>query len=106
MKTTSTHAFSVLNIVTHPHSSRKYAELFETAMKFRPRPVKVRGDQYGMVASCFRVRPSDPTSPLEGEMFRFTEIDLGEAWFNVLSANVATEDDLKNIKIPPHLRPN
>ena len=106
MKHATAHALSALNIVVHPHSTKGYVSMFESAMKRKQHPVRVRGDQFGIVASCFRIKPSDEESPLEGEMFRFTEIELGEEWFNILRLDVANEEELKQISIPSHLRPN
>lgn len=101
----STLQLAALNIVTHPHSPAGYADLFFAALKEQRKPVKLRGDTYGMVRSCFPIVEGEPLAGLEGEIIRFLQIGKDEQWFNLDTTEEATKDDLNEIQIPDHLRP-
>jgi hypothetical protein len=97
-----------LNIVTHPHSPEIYTKLFLDAFrvgKKTNRAIRLRGDQYGMVLSCFPVDEKNPENGIEGEIVRFMEISKDEPWFNVARAEEATKEELGEIQIPHNLRP-
>lgn len=97
-----------LNIVTHPHSAEIYAKLFLDAFKAGKqtnRAIQLRGDQYGMVLSCFIIDDKNPENGIEGEIVRFMEITKDEPWFNVARAKEATKEELGEIQIPRNLRP-
>lgn len=101
----STIQLAALNIVTHPHSTQLYADLFRDAFKINRKPIKLRGDQYGLVRSVFEIVEGKPELGLEGEIIRFMQIGADEPWFNLETTEQASDQDLKQIHIPDHLRP-
>ncbi len=98
------HYISALNIVTHPHSTAGYVRHFKSAFKAQ-KPVNLRGDAFGFVASCVEFDPKNPESALEGELFKFVDLDL-ENWFNIKRAEEASSEELAQIKIPVNLCPD
>jgi hypothetical protein len=97
---------SGLNIAMHsPHSPQRYVELFNQAMQTK-RPLR-KGDVHMLMLGS--VRPDNPEKPedgLHGEIYRFVKLNPNEPWFNELTHDVATEDDLREVNIPQNLLPH
>lgn len=102
----STISLAILNIVTHPHTPKLYADLFLRAFREHRKPFKLRGDYYGLVQSCFPIDPGDPEAGLEGDLIRFLQIKTDEPWFNLEKVDVASDVEMKAIHIPEHLKPH
>lgn len=47
-----------------------------------------------------------PDRGLTGEIYQFTNLDQSEPWFDVNALDEASEDEVKEIKIPDHLKPH
>jgi hypothetical protein len=82
-----------------------YADRFLAAHKLQRGPIKLFGDQYGLIQTCVAVSNSAPENGLEGEMIRFMNISADERWFNLTKAEEASKSDKQAIVIPAHLRP-
>lgn len=102
-----TFRLGALSIVIHPHSPEKYLKLLRQAEKL-DRPVKLRGDTYANISFVHRINRTDKgIGPVSGEFIKYTEIDKDSEWYNIVSKEAASEDELKKIKeLPDHLKPN
>ncbi|EPP6381552.1 DUF4747 family protein [Vibrio alginolyticus] len=97
---------SALNIVTHPHSPENYLKLFSAAQKLEI-PVRVRGEQYGSIIHVSKLDKDQKLSPILGEIVKYTNIDKQSDWYDLVSKDVASEEDQLKIKqLPDHLKPN
>lgn len=95
-----------LNIVTQPHSTNTYIDLFKDTNKLR-NPVCIAGDQYGMLSGVFKLESNqDKYGPITGDIYKFTNIDKNANWFDTTKNDFANEDDLGEINIPDNLKPN
>lgn len=98
--------YGALNITIHPHTPKKYLQLFMAARRLKP-SAKLRGDQFGRIGTIHKLeRDQAEPGPIVGEIMKFTNIDVDGEWFNIDSRKTATKDDLSGIKIPEHLKPN
>ncbi|QSR73464.1 DUF4747 family protein [Aeromonas jandaei] len=98
--------FGAINITTHPHSPEMYLKLFRAARRLES-SARLRGDQFGRIGLIKKLDDSQKEpGPIEGEILKFTDIDIEGEWFNVKSKSVATEDDMADIYIPENLKPN
>lgn len=97
---------SGLNIAMHsPHSPKKYVGLFNEALKMK-RPLR-KGDVHMlMLGSVYPDNPEKPEDGLHGEIYRFVKLNPNEPWFNELTHDVATEDELRAVNIPQNLLPH
>lgn len=106
MARTSTVTFGAINIVTHPHSPKNYADLWHAANK-AGRAVKVWGDSWGMIGTAFNVSEGRPENGIAGELYRFTNIDEGAEWLDLSRREPVSEEEADNlIDIPEYLKPN
>jgi hypothetical protein len=96
-----------LNITTHPHSPKKYLELFKRTRRLRLIK-KIRSDKWGMLTSVNYLNKDKygKLGPIYGDIYRFTQIDTDGTWFNTQTIDKAEDDDLASISIPQHLKPN
>jgi hypothetical protein len=95
-----------LNITTQPHSPENYKKLFRKAFMLRKR-AKLVGDNYALLVSN-RPYTRDQRHPLslEGDIFKYTEIDSAAPWVSFETNDFATDNEISKISIPEHLRPN
>lgn len=96
---------AALNIVTHPHSPDNYVALFRALFRLKL-PIAIRGTQHLMLGELRPVSKGSPLEGLFGRIYRFDQIDPKAPWFNVDSHEVASDDELAEIKIPAKLKPN
>jgi hypothetical protein len=99
----------VLNVVAHPHPPGIYRTLFQQAFDAHQevkRAIPIRGDIRALFRSC-HPWPSATADcqTLEGEVIRFLEIGSDEPWFNLKTADAASDSELSQIKIPEGFRP-
>ncbi|UJB30298.1 DUF4747 family protein [Chromobacterium sp. Beijing] len=97
--------FARINIVTHPHTPAGYIDLMRTAF-ISGQSVAVRGDQHLMIGEMRYLNVDEPLQGLFGRLYRFIHIDKTAPWFNVAKNDVATKEEVAQINIPEHLRPN
>lgn len=95
-----------INISMHaPHSPQGYVDLLHKA--YRLRRIATRGKSDGYLFGALY----DPTNAVEknelqGEIFRFTNIDPNAPWFNTQTGKPAEDAETERIKIPGNLHPN
>ncbi|NMG04926.1 DUF4747 family protein [Azoarcus taiwanensis] len=95
-----------VNITMHPHSPDLYAQLIKDAKKLKCFS-RLSKDKAGLIASVYyHDKSKGRSSPLTGDLYRFSDIDLEGNWFNTQTNQHAEENDLKGVSIPEHLKPN
>lgn len=94
-----------INVVTQPHSPQRYVELMRALFRLK-RPVPVRGTQHLMIGELKPIRQQEWLDGMIGRLYRFDQIDPKAPWFNVENNEVATAEEISEIKIPPRLKPN
>lgn len=92
-----------LNITVHPeHNPTIYSNMIKYAYEMK-RTINVGGRNNYMVIS--RIEP-EKDGIIIGRITRFSGINSDEPWFDVDKMEIAEEDQMKNIVIPSHLKPN
>ncbi|WP_113905672.1 DUF4747 family protein [Aliidiomarina celeris] len=95
-----------INITMHPHSPIKYVELFKEVKNLR-NIQHIHSDKYGMLTSVnYLDKKKGETSPITGDLYRFTNIKVDGQWFNIDTYDKAEEEELGEVKIPKNLKPN
>lgn len=95
-----------INIRVHRrHSSNEYISLLRDAQNL-DRPIRVFGDQYLFLWFVRPIKTGKPMEGLEGQIAKFTDIDLDSQWFNIAKHKPADRDEIKSVNIPKELRPN
>lgn len=94
-----------LNIVTHPHSPQGYVDLLRALFAMK-RPVTLRTTQKIMLGELLPLTRGQPTEGMFGRFYRFDQIDPESPWFNVVSHEAATDEEMAAVSIPSHLKPN
>lgn len=93
----------VLNVRIHPHSADRYIELLKLAYR-QKNIVKLRGDRFAMI-SLLDSR-SSAQGYVAGLLATFVNVEFDGSWFDTETLSEAKSDDLREINIPEHLRPN
>ena len=63
-----------INITIHPHSPRKYVELFKKVKKLKSIQ-HIHSDKYGLLTTVMYLdKEEGEASPLTGDLYRFTNI--------------------------------
>lgn len=96
-------AVGALNLRLHPHSPEIY-DAFLNSIYLLRRPVRVRGDRFGMITILDRRRIDEGL--IKGVLRTFTKIDPKARWFDEKSLDDADSEMLKSISIPPNVHPN
>lgn len=95
-----------INITMHPHSPERYVDLFKKVKNLK-KMQHIRSDKYGMLTSVqYLDKKKGKTSPITGDLYRFTNIKVDGDWFNIDTYDKAEDDELGEIKIPNNLKPN
>jgi hypothetical protein len=92
-----------LNIRIHPHSPELYDQFLQALYELR-RPIRIRGDRFGMITMLNRRDLDDGI--VRGFVRTFTKIDPKGQWFDEVSLDDADPELLKQISIPPNAHPN
>lgn len=95
----------VMNIVIHPHTAQKYADLWRMAYRSR-KPVDLRGKFKGLIGSHHPVNSDNPLDGIQGEIYKFFDLDPDSPWFDLESAKKAEQEDVNQIRIPAKLKPD
>jgi len=99
-------SIGAINITMHPHSPLDYVKLFKDARKMECFS-KMSKDKAGLIAKVnYQDKSKGKTSPITGDLYRFSHIDTNGNWFNTLTNQHAEEDELDAVNIPEHLKPN
>lgn len=95
-----------INIALHePHSVERYNSLLLSAYKLR-KIVKVRGIACAMMGSCYLIDKHAPERGIEGEIFKFINLDPNEPWFDLEKKEEADKLSRNQIFIPENLKPH
>ncbi len=95
-----------INITMQPHKPESYVKLFQDAKRFRCLS-RISKDKSGIIASAMYLnKDKGKTSPLTGDIYRFTDIDLKGSWFNFETNEHAKDNELDSVNIPENLKPN
>lgn len=106
MSRTRTVEISALNIAMHdPHSPARYVDLLREVFARRA-TVRLGELHLAMIGTLYAEDREDPLKGLEGEFFRFVNLDPNEPWFNIETRDAATDEDVSAIQIPKHLLPH
>lgn len=96
-------ASGVLNIALHPHSPEVYRHFILDAFELK-KPVRLRGDRYGIISLVHRQKSED--GYISGVITTFTRLDPEGSWFDTTRMSEASSNQLSQISIPDHLYPN
>lgn len=88
-----------------PHSPERYVELIKSVFA-RHGSFRLGELHVGMIGSLYLDDQDDPAKGLNGEFFRFVNLDPDEPWFNVETRDAATEEEVRAIQIPKNLLPH
>ncbi|WP_407259404.1 DUF4747 family protein [Klebsiella pneumoniae] len=87
-------------------SPEKYVELFRMARK-NSENINLRGDSYATLSFFYPYKKGQSANePFEGEVLKFTDIDVEGDWFNIVKKDVASDEEKGKIVIPENLKPN
>lgn len=96
----------ILNIAMHtPHSPADYVRLISETYRSK-HMVASRGINSALIGALDYVEQNEPIKGITGEIYRFVDLDPNEPWFNVTNKKEASEDEVKKISIPDHLKPH
>lgn len=97
----------VINITMHPHRPELYVELLKDAKRLKCSS-EIGNLQTMLInrASSLEIGAKVDAPILSGTMVRFQNIDMDALWYDVINSDVAQEQDLEAINIPPNLKPN
>lgn len=99
---------AAFNIVTHPHSPENYIEIFKKALSLK-QAIKIHGDRHALLRTAWEDSEvlSKKAQPIFGEICTYIKLDA-DAWFHLIEAEPATEEEAGLIEIPgdlvPHLK--
>jgi hypothetical protein len=93
----------LLNIALHPHSPDIYASFIDALFALK-RPVRLRGDRYGIISLVHRDRSDDGF--VSGVITTFIRLDMDGNWFDADRLTDATDSQINKINIPDNLYPN
>lgn len=95
---------SGLNIRVHTkHAADEYAALWKALHRLRlPTTRGVNAIMIGSVSSLNEA----PDSPLIGSLYRFTNINPDDPWFDIDEHKEADANDIAEVRIPNKLKPN
>lgn len=97
-------AVGAINVRMHPHSHSLYRGLIQDAFSLR-RSIRVRGDSF-MILSSVSDSEYAEQGQIQGQIARFTSIDVDLPWFDFETLSEADERQMRQINIPATLRPN
>lgn len=86
--------YAMLNIRLHPHTTAKYAELFEESFDLKQQ-INLRGDTYAMLTQVSPIK-EDLIDGIYGEVAKFTQIEISK-WFNIKKLKAAEEKEKRKL---------
>lgn len=81
---------SVLNIVLHPHTQKKYIELLKKSFSCK-KSIQIRGQYYGLPMPIIEINNDEKY--IIGKFYRYTEIDKNKPWLDIDKASLIVDDD-------------
>lgn len=95
-----------INISMHaPHSPQGYVDLFQNAFRLNRIATRGKSDGY-LLGALYDAKNAVEKNELQGEIYRFTNIDPNAPWFNTQTGKPAVETETEKINIPGNLHPN
>ncbi|MCU7932057.1 MAG: DUF4747 family protein [Candidatus Thiodiazotropha sp. (ex Codakia rugifera)] len=98
-------SLSAINLRLHPHNTENYIQLIKLAAKSK-KILPIRGTSHGILNGAYAIKSGKPEEGIEGEISKFTHIDLKSPWLNTKTSKEANEHDVEKISIPENLKPN
>lgn len=93
----------MVNVVTHPHSPEGYVELFRKALNV---PVSMGGDLRAKLGTWAPIN-SDPLNGIQGNIFRYSEIDMDSPWLDTEAGKMVDPEELEQrVNVPESLKPS
>lgn len=97
---------AAINIAAHPHNDLDvYVNLFNDAMALT-KDIPSRGDQRLLLQRTEKIKEDGHVRYIDGTIARFTHIDMDQPWFNFNTFDQAEDNEVREVNIPPELRPN
>ena len=96
--------YTALNIRVHPHPTPEiYVDLFEYLHANRI-DISLNNNTYLAINDLKPLNEKNPLNGLAGEIIKYNNITSD--WYNENTGQLAEAEDLAEVKIPPHLKPN
>lgn len=96
--------YTALNIRVHPHPSPDiYVDLFNYLNENR-RPIPLSNNIYLAINDLKPLNENKPLNGFIGEIIKYNGIT--DQWYNQKTGQKAEPEDLKEVNIPEHLKPN
>lgn len=93
-----------LNIVMHPHAPLRYVELLRDVRR-RQLIAPAHGVRQGTIANVAQMKFQGGTA-YTGDVYTFTHVNVDADWFNVQTHGTADDEDLSEVTLPSHLKPD
>jgi hypothetical protein len=93
-----------INIVSQPHRVDTYIEAIK-ALCDQKVQVTYHGQRYIEIGSCRDLDDARIPNGVTGRLFVFSKFNFDDPWLNTARNAQATDKDLEELKIPPHLVP-
>lgn len=93
-----------INIVSQPHRLDTYIETIE-ALRDQRVQVPYHGQRFIEIGSARPLDDERLPNALTGRLFVFSKFNFDDPWLNIARNAQATEDELAEVNIPPHLVP-
>jgi hypothetical protein len=104
MRNNRTIRLAAFNIVTHPHTTQGYVNLFHSARKLK-RDIPIRGETHGRLGTSIDL--DDYSEPLvTGDIYTYLELNINDPWFNTRTGEAADTTQTQEVQIPDYLRPH
>lgn len=91
-----------LNIVSHPHETDQYLDLFYFAAK-QP-SVQIGDHQYCRIRQIHPISESNPRLGIRGKIFKHLKLSPDDEWLDANTDRPATPEEVEDI-LPDHLLP-
>lgn len=99
-KRTKTLRIAGVNVVSHPHSARRYLWMFKLAQELNL-AANYFGNRWGIIGNFDR----DPRG-FFGSLHLYTNINVDRPWLNTKSGQQADENEVsRSVRIPANLKP-
>lgn len=92
-----------INVVLQPHSPELYQRWIRLLFRLRLR-AHLHGNRYGAISQLYPTGEDDGVA-LHGVVSTFVHFDTDLPWYNEATAKDATDQDLGEVSLPDHLRP-
>lgn len=93
-----------INVVLQPHSKELYESWVRTIYSHRLK-MPIHGNRYGALSQLYKTGEEEGIT-LQGVISTFVDFDRNLPWYNEVTADDATPQDLGEVTLPDHLRPD